>query len=214
MAAPQPLCLRRPRPLATAVLLLAAALCAAPARNALPGTAAVATLVPPKGPRSDYILFCNAKRAEVKKDTSPTEKMKILGSLWQKLSDEEKTPWRAKAAEDKERFKKEEAEFVAGGGEMPKKGRKRHQVVAKKEKDEAKEKAEKKVKKPRSPSAYNIFMKENLQKGFHEAGPNAKAAEVMKEVAKEWKALSDEDRAAYDEQAAQAKAELLEALAA
>mmetsp|Transcript_41086 Transcript_41086/g.85945 ORF Transcript_41086/g.85945 Transcript_41086/m.85945 type:complete len:202 (-) Transcript_41086:116-721(-) len=201
MAAPQPLCLRRPRPLATAVLLLAAALCAAPARNALPGTAAVATLVPPKGPRSDYILFCNAKRAEVKKDTSPTEKMKILGSLWQKLSDEEKTPWRAKAAEDKERFKKEEAEFVAGGGEMPKKGRKRHQ-------------AEKKVKKPRSPSAYNIFMKENLQKGFHEAGPNAKAAEVMKEVAKEWKALSDEDRAAYDEQAAQAKAELLEALAA
>lgn len=68
----------------------------------------------PKKPAGAYILFCSAKRPEVKKenpDLTAPEMLKELGALWKAASDADKKPFYAQAEKDKERYKKEEAAY-------------------------------------------------------------------------------------------------------
>jgi hypothetical protein len=55
-------------------------------------------------PVSAYMLFCNAKRAEVKGKNPGAgipEQGKLLGEQWRKLSEGEKEKWKAKAAAER-----------------------------------------------------------------------------------------------------------------
>ena len=64
----------------------------------------------PKKGLSAYMFFSKDKREEIKKanpDASFGEVGKLVGEAWKKLGDEEKKPYEASAAEDKERHEKE-----------------------------------------------------------------------------------------------------------
>lgn len=68
----------------------------------------------PKRAMSSFILFSQAKRAEVKTnnpDMSNTDVVRELGRLWNLASDDEKAPFVELAAEDKERYLQEKEEF-------------------------------------------------------------------------------------------------------
>merc|ERR1712113_1249944 len=95
--------------------------------------------------------FTAEKRVDyTKPDLTVVQVAKDLGAAWRDMSDKEKKPYVTKAAKDKKRYEKELAEFEKAGGVM--------QVKAKK----AKTTKASVVKKPRAPSAYNLFMKERM----------------------------------------------------
>ena len=71
---------------------------------------------------------------------------------------------------------------------------------AKKEKSPKKEKADGEPKKKRGMTGYLLFSKENRAAVKEELG-EVKPTEVVTEVAKRWKALTDEERAAWNERA-------------
>lgn len=66
----------------------------------------------PKGRSSAYNYYSSAKRSDVKAanpEAQHAEIIKILSAQFKALSDEERAPWDAMAAADKERFDKETA---------------------------------------------------------------------------------------------------------
>ncbi|CDH59742.1 predicted protein [Lichtheimia corymbifera JMRC:FSU:9682] len=67
----------------------------------------------PKQPKSAYILFSMDKREEVKKEMGGNvrEVMSELARRWQALSDDEKQPYVARAAEEKDKHEKEMEEY-------------------------------------------------------------------------------------------------------
>lgn len=73
----------------------------------------------PKRNVSAYMFYINANRQRIR-DENPGiglgEVSKIAGEQWNDLSAEEKAPYEAQAAEDKERY---ERELEAYGGELP-----------------------------------------------------------------------------------------------
>ena len=71
---------------------------------------------------------------------------------------------------------------------------------AKKEKSPKKEKADGEPKKKRGLTGYLLFAKEKRPEVKEELG-DAKPTEVVTEVAKRWKALTDEERASWNERA-------------
>ena len=71
---------------------------------------------------------------------------------------------------------------------------------AKKEKSPKKEKADGEPKKKRGLTGYLLFAKEKRPEVKEELG-EAKPTEVVTEVAKRWKALTEEERAAWNERA-------------
>jgi hypothetical protein len=71
---------------------------------------------------------------------------------------------------------------------------------AKKEKSPKKEKADGEPKKKRGLTGYLLFAKEKRSEVKEELG-EAKPTEVVTEVAKRWKALTDEERATWNKRA-------------
>eukprot|EP00984_Skeletonema_dohrnii_P016702 scaffold7466_cov119-Skeletonema_dohrnii-CCMP3373.AAC.8 len=68
----------------------------------------------PKKPRSSFMYFSNAKRAEVKvanPDASFGEIGKLLGNEWKKLSDDGKIEYEERAEADKKRYQKEMEDY-------------------------------------------------------------------------------------------------------
>ena len=63
-----------------------------------------------KKPKSAYLFFCEEKRKEVQ-DNNQGKKMgdisKILGNMWQNLTEEEKVKYQDKREEDIERYENE-----------------------------------------------------------------------------------------------------------
>ena len=73
----------------------------------------------PKGRSSAYNYYSSAKRSDVKAanpDAQHSEIIKILSTQFKALSDEERVPWDAMAAADKERFEKETAIYNKSKG--------------------------------------------------------------------------------------------------
>lgn len=70
----------------------------------------------PPGARSAYILYSNAMRKEKEeelKELVNTEKLKRLAAMWKSCEEEEKSKYKTLALEDKERAKRELAEYNA-----------------------------------------------------------------------------------------------------
>jgi hypothetical protein len=113
---------------------------------------------PSRGPNS-FMIFSNEKRAELKnekkyKDMPPTELSKVIGALWNKLSDEDKEEYKKKAAKAKPSDKKAKSK-------TPKKASKSKTKKSKKEKkadeteseDEEEEEGEEEKEQPKKKKA-------------------------------------------------------------
>lgn len=152
----------------------------------------------PKGPQTAFFLFSAEVRPKVAAET-PKEEGGIaavatkIGALWKALSDEEKSKYQDLAVKDRERFERQKADFVAGGGQMS--GR------AKKEKKDPKEKG------PKRPQN-SLFLYMNWRRdAFKAEHPDVTGlGPVAKAISAEYKELPDsakkqwEDKARADKQ--------------
>lgn len=68
----------------------------------------------PKRSLSAYMIFANEQRENVR-DENPGitfgQVGKVLGKLWKELDEKQRTPYEAKAAEDKKRYEDEKANY-------------------------------------------------------------------------------------------------------
>lgn len=133
----------------------------------------------PKRGKSAYIFFCEDQRAQVKKDlggdVKATEVTKELGIRWTMAKKADKVAkYHKLSAKDNERYmqEKKSAEAVPPPTRVSK--------------TKTSEKVKKGVKKL---SDYQIFCKENRDRVKSE-NPKAKASEVTKKLAAEWKSRS------------------------
>jgi HMG (high mobility group) box len=95
----------------------------------------------PKGPKSAYMFFCAAKRAEVKAenpDWKMTDIAKELGRMWKEdfPTDEDREEFIVQSTEDKERYAQEKAEWQETNPVEEKPKRKRSSKKAPKEESE------------------------------------------------------------------------------
>ena len=77
---------------------------------------------PPKRGLSSYLFFCNDKRKELKEQNpefSMTDMTKALSEAWKKLDENQKTRFEKMAAQDRERYEKQKAEFDKTGKFTP-----------------------------------------------------------------------------------------------
>lgn len=159
----------------------------------------------PKRPLTAYMYFCQAERDSVKKahpNMSGKEITTELGARWKALSDSQKAPYEAKQVADKERYEtekgaktktskkdtKSEAKSSSKKTDKPKKDQKEPKKVEKK--------TEKKTKSDKTPG-FEYFLKEQSEE-LRSENPKLTERQVAAEVGKRWKALSDTERNAYE----------------
>jgi len=131
----------------------------------------------PKAAVNSFILFCRDNREDIKNENpemKATEITKKLGEMWKDLDDEDKKEYQEKANEDKKRYAKEIEDYE------PKEGFKNPKKSPKKESASPK----------RSLSAYIFFCNEKREE-IKKKNPTMKATEIMTEMGKLWKDLSD-----------------------
>jgi len=158
----------------------------------------------PKKNVSAWILFSKAERPKIKKEfpsMKPQEVMAELSKRWKIAKDDEEVmeEFAEKARQDKERYEEEKKDYVPPPAdddeETPKKKGKKGKK-AKKVKPEGEPK--------RAKSAWLFFCdaeRKNLAK--EENAPKGK--EVLGELSKRWKALSDKKKKKYNKLAEEAK---------
>ncbi len=130
---------------------------------------------------SGYILFCNAKRAEVKAanpDMAFGTIGKTLGDMWKLLTDDQKKPYNDESTQ-------KQADLDTRG-EMV-------QVKQKRNK-----KGEKKEKVARAPSGYMLFCKDKRAE-VKAANPGIEFGAIGKALGDMWKALTDEQKKPYND---------------
>ena len=184
----------------------------------------------PKAKRtSGYLMHNSARRAEVKarleadgaEKIKATEVTKELAIIWKALSDEDRNEWNAKA-----KAIKESPEWLNNAAVVLKQVNKNEDdaelqeeeidldEVKPKKKKEKKEKKEKddKPKKKRI-SGYILFQKamrdeakQSLEEDADEDEPKIKQSQVMSQLGKMWKALEDDEKQEWNNQAAEMKA--------
>ena len=134
----------------------------------------------PKKPQSSYFHFMNTKRGPVK-EAEPNLKFgeltKRLTEMWRALDETEKKIYEDLAAKDKERYH----------GEMEAKG------CAVKKKVVPEEGAPKKG--LSSFFLYSADARERIKK----SNPDIKQPDILKKIGAEWKGISDEERAKWEE---------------
>lgn len=148
--------------------------------------------------KSSYMFFAADKREEVKSKHNITtigDIGKKLGELWNGMSEDDKKPYEAMAAKDKERYQKE----------------KDSGLETKPRKVKGEKKAGKKKKDPNAPkrpqSAYFLWLNENRAKIIEEHKPEGGVAGVAKKAGELWGKMTDADKKKYVTMAEQKKAE-------
>jgi hypothetical protein len=164
----------------------------------------------PKGAKSSYMYFCEAMRSDLKErepELTFGEVGKKLGNMWKELDEDAKAPWTEKAAQDKERYNNAMADYVPPKREEGDDSD--DEETSKPSKKKAK-KAKKDPNEPKRPMAsYFIWMGENRE-SFKNENPDATIGELGKIMGAKWKTLSEEEKAPYNEKAAENKAKYVE----
>jgi hypothetical protein len=183
---------------------------AAPASPTKRAASEVTDVKPKKAACAYFIWLNEAGRKEivakqfggVGKDVKAIAK--AAGEAWKKMSDADKAPWNAKAAEDKLRHSKEMESYVPSesSGPAKKKGKK-----GKKEKDPNMPK--------RNLSAYFFFIQEARPEIIRVdlKGDGSKVAEVTKVAGAKWKAMDAASKEKYERMAIQDKERYTKAMA-
>ena len=160
--------------------------------------------------KTGYLLYTGELRAEVKAEMEaeladgeklkPQDVVTKLAARWKELSEDEKAEWNEKAKEANSESETSDTEVA----EKPKKETKK--AVAEKPKKETK-KAEKKAEdaeaKPKKKNGYLVFSKEmraDVKEALEaelEEGEKLKPQAIIQELAAQWKALSDEEKAEW-----------------
>jgi hypothetical protein len=140
----------------------------------------------PKGAKNAYIFFCGDARAEVKKENpemKSTEIVKKMGEMWKEISPKKKAVYQDMASDDKKRYAEEiEGYEPKDGFKSPKK--------AKKEKSDAPKRAR---------SAYIFFCMEKREEV--KKNPKISNSDILSELGKMWKALSEKKKKPFAEMA-------------
>ena len=148
----------------------------------------------PKGAKNSFIFFCNENRTQVKTDNSAlkaTEITKKLAEMWKEVDAEDKERYQKMAEDDKKRYADDISAYE------PKEG-------FKNPKSPKKSKAAKSTAPKRALSAY-IFFCQAKREEVKEANPELKSSEVMSELGKLWKALSDKKKKPFEKLAEEDK---------
>ena len=197
----------------------------------------------PKKPRTAYLLFANESREAVKAENpdelrqqyqclsqgegalSFGEVGKLLGEKWKALGEEEKATYKAKEAEDKERFKREcealgiDPVAAAASEKSLAAAAAKAEAAAAKEAAAAEAAAAKaRAKMPTRPrSAYLLYANDNreavkaedpseLRQTYSLEGEGALSfGEVGKVLGEKWKAVGEEEKATYKAKEAEDK---------
>lgn len=140
----------------------------------------------PKKPRSAYILYCmDARPKLVAKETNlePPQVMKRLGEMWRELSEKKKKKYKKLHEEDKERYNSEMENYTPPSQE---------------ELEEANKKKKKKARSgPSRPRSSYLFFSSAIRPVVKEEMPELSGKEIMSEIGRRWKALSDKDKKPY-----------------
>jgi len=145
----------------------------------------------PKGAKNAYIFFCNDVRATVKADNASfkaTEIVKKMGEMWKGVSSAKKAEYQEMADDDKKRYAAELSSYE------PKEGFKNPKEKSKKSK-----KTESTAPK-RGRSSYIYFCGEKRGE-VKKKNPKISNTEILSELGKMWKALSDKKKKPYTEMA-------------
>lgn len=149
----------------------------------------------PKRPRSAYIFFCNANRAEVSKEFDTLGKVsKELGRLWNNIDGDDKSQYEVMAAEDKLRYTREKLE-----GTLPLSSA--TSTTSKPKNRRAAPKEAKTEKRKRAPSAYMLFCASHRSQVVDEDGNKLSLPETTKILAQMWRECDEETRARFSEEA-------------
>jgi len=154
----------------------------------------------PKRPLTAYMLFCQEKRAEIKKN-NPTvsfgEIGKLLGQAWQQLSPDDRKPYEDSSKEAKAHYLQEMKEYK---DKHPDEEEERPKKRQKKGKGKGKGKTKRKKKDKNAPkkpcSAFFWFSKEQRPK-LKAAHPEASFGDLGKMVGEAWRNLPEADRGPY-----------------
>ena len=163
--------------------------------------------------KTGYLLYTGELRAEVKAEMEaeladgeklkPQDVVTKLAARWKELSDEEKAEWNQKAKDANSESETSDTES-APPAEKPKKETKKAVEKPKKETKKAVEKkAEDAEAKPKKKNGYLVFSKEmraDVKEALEaelEEGEKLKPQAIIQELAAQWKALSDEEKAEW-----------------
>lgn len=164
----------------------------------------------PKGAKSAYMCYNAAVRPKIAAENpgmAVTEIAKIIGAKWNGLTDEEKVEYNQQAQEDKERYKRDMADYKPPEGFDASGASSSSPTKAKK----------KRVKKdpnaPKKPmQAYFLFSQDQRAKVKAE-NPDLGTKDIARQLGQMWKAMSEEDKKPYAAKAAEEKAKYERALA-
>eukprot|EP00744_Colponema_vietnamica_P000996 GILI01001710.1.p1 GENE.GILI01001710.1~~GILI01001710.1.p1 ORF type:complete len:268 (+),score=92.14 GILI01001710.1:138-941(+) len=141
----------------------------------------------PKRGLSAYMVFAKEIRPFVvaeNPDLTTPDIMKQIGLRWANLTEEEKEPYKIRSAEDKLRFKREQAEYDRQQFMNAPKRKKRDPQMPK-----------------RALTAYMFFNKD-MRDRIKEQHSEASVMDIMKEVGARWASLTDEEKRPYEDLAA------------
>jgi hypothetical protein len=155
----------------------------------------------PKRNMSAFFLYSNANRERVKEE-NPDAKFgdiaKILSAEFKQVSASEKAKWDALAAEDKERYQREMEDYEPPSEDSD----------SDSDSDAPKKKKKKKKKDPNAPkrNQSSFFLYSNATRNdVKAANPDAKFGEIAQIISRHFKALPEEERAYWDQKAAEDK---------
>lgn len=155
----------------------------------------------PKRNMSAFFLYSNANRDRVKAE-NPDAKFgdiaKYLSAEFKSISSHEKSRWDQLAAEDKERYQREMEDYEPPSDDSD----------SDSDDGGGKKKKKKKKKDPDAPkrNQSSFFLYSNATRNdVKAANPNARFGEIAQIISRHFKALPEEERAYWDEKAAQDK---------
>jgi hypothetical protein len=146
----------------------------------------------PKAAVNSFILFCRDNRDKIKEKNPEMKAIDItkkLAEMWKDLEDEEKKEYQEKSKEDKERYVRELEDYE------PKEGFK----------NPKKSPSPKKPSSPKRSLSSYIFFCNDKREEIKKNNPEMKTTEIMAEMGKLWKVLSDKKKKPYEDKAAEDK---------
>jgi len=175
----------------------------------------------PKGKKSAYIFFCSdnrdAAKTEIGKEGKATDVTKLLATWWNELkTDEDRSDelekYNKMAADDKLRYEQETSGVTAPQSDeeetpKPKKAKKSKAQIVEGNSDEEPEPKKDKSKKGKSEdkpqsvkktNGYTQFCSSN-RASVKEDNPEMSAAEITKELARQWKELDEDEQNEWKE---------------
>lgn len=128
--------------------------------------------------KSGYMLFCDDHRGDVRKKVEKqTEVTKLLGEMWNKLSESEKDVYKQRASKDKERYTNEMSSYHPS-----------EEVPEEKKTKKAKESG------PKRPTSAFFFFTQEQRPVLKQSNPELSGSEISSKLGEMWRGMTDEEK--------------------